>query len=386
MNFELTEEQQLIRETVRKFADEELAPEAKKLDVSREFPWETVRKMGELGLLAPIIPKEYGGGGLDNISYAIIGEEVARGSASHATIMGAHCSLCCWLIYNFGTEAQKQKYLPKLSKGEWIGAFSLTEPQAGSDASNIQTVAVKKDGYYEITGRKQWCTNGAEASVIILFATTNPEAGLRGITPFIIERGIEGLTIGRIEDTLGIRGSHQTELYFDKAKVPAENILGGEANIGKGFRLAMVALDGGRIGMASASVGIAQAALEVAVKYANEREQFGKKIAEFQAIQWMIADMATELEAARRLTYYAAWLKDVGKPHTCEAAMAKMFASEVCWRVCDKALQIHGGYGYSKEYPLERYLRDARIKRIYEGTNEIQRLVISREILRRWQA
>jgi len=345
-----------------------------------------VRKLAELGFLAPIVPKQYGGAELDTISYTIIGEEVARGCASHATILGAHCSLCCAPILSFGTEEQKNKYLPKLARGEWIGAFSLTEPQAGSDASNIRTIAEKKNGYYVINGQKQWCTNGAEASVIILFASTNPEAGLRGITPFIIEKeNTKGLRTGKIEDTLGIRGTHQTELYFENAEVPEDNILGGEKNIGRGFQVAMKTLDGGRIGMASASLGIAQAALETAVKYANQREQFGKKISEFQAIQWMIADMATELEAARQLTYYAAWLKDTGKPHTCEAAMAKMFASEVCWRICDKALQIHGGYGYSKEYPLERYLRDARIKRIYEGTNEIQRLVISREILRRWQ-
>ncbi len=386
MNFELNENQTMIKESIRKFCEAELIPKAAELDRTREFPWDTVRKMGELGFLAPIVPESFGGAGMDTISYTIVGEEVARACASHATIMGAHCSLCCMPILNFGTEEQKAKYLPKLARGEWVGAFSLTEPQAGSDASNIQTVAQKKNGYYVINGKKQWCTNGAEAKVIILFASTNPEAGLRGITPFIIDGGTEGLSIGKIEDTLGIRGSHQTELCFEDMEVPEENVLGGEKNIGRGFQVAMKTLDGGRIGMASASLGIAQAALEVAVKYANQREQFGKKIGEFQAIQWMIADMATELEAARHLTYYAAWLKDTGKPHTCEAAMAKMFASEVCWRVCDKALQIHGGYGYSKEYPLERYLRDARIKRIYEGTNEIQRLVISREVLRRWQA
>jgi alkylation response protein AidB-like acyl-CoA dehydrogenase len=272
-----------------------------------------------------------------------------------------------------------------MCSGEWMGAFSLTEPNAGSDASNLQTMAVKDGEHFVINGQKQWCTNGAEASVIVLFANTNPDAGLRGITPFIIEKEMEGFKAGHIEDTMGIRGSHQTDMHFENCRVHESQILGGEGSIGKGFKIAMTILDNGRIGMAGASIGIAQAALEAAVKYANQREQFGQKISHFQAIQWMVADMATEIEAAKNLTYYAAWLKGEGKKVTAEAAMAKMFASEVAGRVTDMALQIHGGYGYSKEYPLERFVRDARIKRIYEGTNEIQRLVISREILRKYQ-
>ncbi|OPX22727.1 MAG: acyl-CoA dehydrogenase [Planctomycetales bacterium 4484_113] len=384
MDFELTDEQKMVRDTIRKFAETELMPVCAELDNTREFPWDTIKKMAELGFLAPPLPTEYGGGGLDHVAYAIVGEEVARGCASHATILGAHCSLCVMGIHDFGTDEQKQKYLPKLASGEWLGAYSLTEPGAGSDASNLQTIAKKEGEYYIINGQKQWCTNGAEAKVVILFANTNPEAGLRGITPFIIEDGVEGFTKGHIEDTMGIRGSHQTELHFKDVRVHESQILGGEKSIGRGFKIAMIILDNGRIGMAAASVGIAQAALEAAVKYAKEREQFGKKIAEFQAIQWMLADSAAEIEAARRLTYYAAWMKSTGQRVTGEAAMAKMFASEVCGRVCDRALQIHGGYGYSREYPLERLVRDARIKRIYEGTNEIQRLVISRDVLRKY--
>ena len=384
MDFELNEEQLMVRDTIRKFAEAELAPLAAELDKTREFPWDTVRKLGELGFLGAPVPEEYGGGGMDSISYLIIGMEIARCDAAHATILGAHCSLAVLSILQYGTEEQKKKYLPKMCSGEWMGAFSLTEPDAGSDASNLQTVAVKDGEYYVINGHKQWCTNGAEASVIILFANTNPEAGLRGITPFIIEKDMEGFSVGHIEDTMGIRGSHQTELHFENCRVHESQILGGEDSIGRGFKIAMVILDNGRIGMAGASIGIAQAALEATVKYANQREQFGQKIARFQAIQWMIADMATELEAARQLAYYASWLKGAGKKVTAEAAMAKMFASEVAGRVTDLALQIHGGYGYSREYPLERLVRDARIKRIYEGTNEIQRLVISRDILRRY--
>ena len=384
MDFELNEEQTMVRDTIRKFAETELAPKAAELDNTREFPWDTVRKLGELGFLGAPVPEEYGGSGMDSISYLIIGMEVARCCASHATILGAHCSLAVLSVLQYGTEEQKQKYLPKMCSGEWMGAFSLTEPNAGSDASNLETVAVKDGEHYVINGQKQWCTNGAEASVIVLFANTNPDAGLRGITPFIIEKDMEGFSVGNIEDTMGIRGSHQTDLHFENCKVHESQILGGAGNIGKGFKVAMTILDNGRIGMAGASIGIAQAALEAAVKYANQREQFGQKISHFQAIQWMVADMATELEAAKQLSYYAAWLKGAGKKVTAEAAMAKMFASEVAGRVTDLALQVHGGYGYSREYPLERYVRDARIKRIYEGTNEIQRLVISREILRRY--
>jgi len=384
MNFGLTEEQQLIEKTARRFADEYLAPHAVELETTREFPWENVRMMAKLGMLCPPIPAEYGGGGLDTVSYAVIGEEVARACASTATILGAHCSLCAVPFYTYGTDEQKREYLPKLCSGEMIGAFALTEPQAGSDAANMQTMAVREGDYFVINGAKQWITNGKYAGVVILLAQTNKDLGLRGITPFIIDDGIPGFTKGKVEETLGIRGTTQTELHFENVKIHKDKLLGGEKSIGRGFAYAMATLDGGRIGVASASVGIAQAALEAAVKYSKEREQFGKKISEFQAIQWMIADMSTEITAARLLTRYAAWLKDTVGRCSLEAAQAKLYASEAAGRATDMALQIHGGYGYSKDYPLERYYRDARIKRIYEGTNEIQKMVISREVLKKY--
>lgn len=385
MNFELTEEQQMVRDAVREFAEAELWPRAAELDESREFPWETVRKMGELGFLAAPIPEEYGGAGMDSITYLIIGMEVSRCCAAHATILGAHCSLTMMPLLEYGTEEQKKKYLPKLTSGEWLGAFSLTEPDAGSDASNLQTIAVKDGEHYVINGKKMWCTNGNEAGMIILLANTNPRAGLRGITPFIVEKGTPGFNPGHIENTMGIRGSHQAELNIENLRVHESQILGGPRNIGRGFSIAMKTLDGGRVGVAGASIGIAQMALELAVKYAKQRVQFGQPIGNFQAVQMMIADMATEIEAARYLSFYAAWLKDQHKPVTAEAAMAKLFASEVAWKATDLSLQVHGGYGYSKEYPIERLMRDARIKRIYEGTNEIQRMVIAREVLRRYK-
>ncbi|MEP0813212.1 MAG: acyl-CoA dehydrogenase [bacterium] len=384
MDFALSEEHEMIRQMAREFAEEVLAPAAAQLEQTREFPKENLKKMAELGLLTPPIPEEYGGPGLDTISYAIIGEEVARACGSTATIMGAHCSLCSMPILMFGTEEQKKHYLPQLCSAEKIGAFGLTEPSAGSDAAGIRTRAVKDGSDYVLNGHKQWITNGHYADVFIIMATTNPEAGLRGITPFLLERGAPGFTTGKIEETMGIRGTVQTELHFENVRIPETDILGGPKSVGRGFLMAMKTLDSGRIGVGAASVGIAQAALEAAVKYSKEREQFGSKLKDFQAIQWMIADMATELQAARLMVYYAAWAKDAhhGKC-TLEAAQAKLYASEVCGKVTDLALQIHGGYGYTKDFPLERYYRDARIKRIYEGTNEIQRMVIAHEVLRK---
>jgi len=375
MDFALSEDHQMIRDMAREFADEVLAPQAAELEKTREFPEETLKKMAELGLLTPPVPEEYGGPGLDTLAYAIIGEEVARGCGSTATILGAHCSLCCMPILTFGTDEQKRKYLPQLTSAEKIGAFGLTEPSAGSDAAGIRTKAVKDGDYYVINGHKQWITNGHYAGIFVILANTNPKAGLRGITAFILDRDTPGFSTGKIEETMGIRGSAQTELHFEDVRLHKDQILGGERGLGRGFLMAMRVLDSGRIGVAAASVGIAQAALEAAVKYSKEREQFGSALKGFQAIQFMIADMSTELRAARLMTHYAAWAKDNNPKCTLEAAQAKLYASEVVGRVTDLALQIH--------FPLERYYRDARIKRIYEGTNEIQRMVIAHEVLRR---
>jgi alkylation response protein AidB-like acyl-CoA dehydrogenase len=384
MDFMLSEDHQMVKDMAREFAEEVLAPQAAELERTRAFPQATLKKMAELGLLTPPIPEEYGGPGLDTLSYALIGEQIARACGSTATILGAHCSLCCMPILLFGTDEQKKKYLPQLTSGDKIGAFGLTEPSAGSDAAGIRTKAEPDGDFYVINGHKQWITNGHYAGIFILMATTNPKAGLRGITGFIVDRDTPGFTTGKIEETMGIRGTVQTELHFENVRVPKENILGGERGLGKGFLMAMKTLDSGRIGVAAASIGIAQAALEAAVKYSKERVQFEKALKDFQAIQFMIADMATELQAARLMTYYAAWTKDANHGKcTLEAAQAKLYASEVVGRVTDLALQIHGGYGYTKDFPLERYYRDARIKRIYEGTNEIQRMVIAHEVLRK---
>ena len=384
MDFSLNEESRMIKDTIHKWAQERALPRAKQIDVTREFPMDLVKELGELGFLAPGIPCEYGGPGLSYLNIAIVGEEIARAEAGTATIMGAHNSLCCYPIVAFGTEEQKQKYLPKLATGEWLGCFALTEPEAGSDASNIQTVAVLSQDktHYVVNGHKQWITNGDMAHVCILLCTTDPSKGLMGITPLIMEKGMHGYTTGNIEDTMGIRGSHQTELFFENVKVPVENILGGEKNLGKGFSIAMNTLDGGRIGMGAAAVGIAHQALHEALEYAKTRKQFGKALVEFQATQWKLANYATQIQAARWLVHHAAWLKDNKMKHTREAAMAKMYASDIGVQVCIEAIQILGGYGYSREYPVERHLRDIKIKQIYEGTNEIQRLVISREVIK----
>ena len=378
MDFALTEEQELFRKSVREFAEKEIMPRAHEIDQKGEFPWDIVRKMAELGLMGLPFPEEYGGAGGDAISYAIAVEEIARASGSVAITYSAHISLACTPIYLFGTEEQKRKYLIPMARGEKIGPFGLTEPGAGSDAAAIKTRAVLDGDEWVINGQKIFITNGSVADVVVIAAVTDPAKGKKGISNFIVEKGTPGFRVGREEDKMGLRGSVTSELIFENCRVPKENLLGKE---GEGYKQFLITLDGGRIGIGAMAVGLGMAALEAAARYAKERVQFGQPIAEFQAIQWMLADMATELEAARLLVYRAAWLKDRGQRFTKEAAMAKLFASEAAVRACYKAIQIHGGYGYTRDYPVERFYRDARLTTIGEGTSEIQRLVIARYIL-----
>ena len=378
MNFELTEEQQMIRKMVRDFAEKEIAPIAQETDKTGEFPWQTIRKMGPLGLLGLPIPEEYGGAGADNVSLAIALEEIARACGSTALTLDAHTSLASEPIYLFGTEAQKQKYLVPMARGEKLGAFGLTEPEAGSDAGGTKTRAVLDGDEWVINGQKVMITNGSIADVVVITAVTDPEKGTRGISSLIVEKGAPGFRPGREEDKMGLKGSVTSELFFEDCRVPKENLLGRE---GEGFKQFLITLDAGRIAIAGMALGLAQGAFEKAVAYSQERVQFGQPIANFQAIQWMIAEMATEIDAARLLVYRAAWLKDQGARFTKEAAMAKMYASEMAERVCYKAVQIHGGYGYMKEYDVERMYRDQRLCAIGEGTSEIQRLVIARQVL-----
>ncbi len=378
MDFALNEEQEMFRKTIREFAEKEIMPRAQEIDQKGEFPWDIIRKMADLGLMGLPFPEEYGGAGGDAISYAIAVEEIARASGSVAITYSAHISLACSPIYLFGTEEQKRKYLIPMAKGEKIGAFGLTEPGAGSDAAAIKTRAVLDGDEWVINGQKIFITNGSVADVVVIAAVTDPAKGKKGISNFIVEKGTPGFRVGREEDKMGLRGSVTSELIFENCRIPKENLLGKE---GEGYKQFLMTLDGGRIGIGAMAVGLGMAALEAAARYAKERVQFGQPIAEFQAIQWMIADMATELEAARLLVLRAAWLKDQGQRFTKEAAMAKLFASEAAVRACYKAIQIHGGYGYTKDYPVERLYRDARLTTIGEGTSEIQRLVIARHIL-----
>ncbi|UCE73519.1 MAG: acyl-CoA dehydrogenase [Methanomassiliicoccales archaeon] len=379
MDFALTKEQEMVRKMVREFAENELRPIAADIDKTCEFPKETVKKMGKLGLMGMTVPKEYGGGGLDSISYAIGVEEISRVCASHGVIMSVNNSLACYPIETYGTEEQKKRFLTPLANGEKLGAFGLTEPSAGTDAASQQTTAVLKDNEYVINGSKIFITNGAVADTIVFFAMTDKSKGTRGISAFILDKNTPGFSIGTIEDKMGIRGSVQAELVFQNMHLPKENLLGQE---GKGFRIAMSTLDGGRIGIASQALGIAQAALDESLKYAKEREQFGRPIGKFQAIQWMIADMATEIQAARFLVYKAAFTKDSGNRYSAEAAMAKLYASDTAVKATRNAIQIHGGYGFIKDYPLERLYRDAKITEIYEGTSEVQRMVIAGDKLK----
>jgi alkylation response protein AidB-like acyl-CoA dehydrogenase len=380
MDFELSEEQRMYQRAVRDFCDAELMPYAAEVDERGELRWEAIRKMPALGLTGMHVPEEYGGAGLDTISQCIAIEELGRACGSTALSIAAHNGLCCSPIVRWGTQAQKERYLPKLTSGEFLGSLALTEPGGGSDlAGGVQTSAVKEGDSWIIDGSKAWITNPKHAPVIITLARTDKQAGTNGFSLLLVEPGAEGLTLHPPEKKMGLRGSPTQMLSFDEVRVPLDAVLGEE---GRGFQQTMQVLDGGRIGIGALSVGLAQAAYEEAIKYARQRRAFGKPIAEHQAIQWMIADAATEIEAARTLVYKAAWTKDQGKDFSKLAAMAKLFASEVAERVSRNAIQIHGSYGYSREFPVERIYRDQRLMTIGEGTSEIQRMVIARQVLR----
>ncbi|UCH88261.1 MAG: acyl-CoA dehydrogenase [Thermoplasmata archaeon] len=377
MDFKLSEQHNLLRKTVREFAEKEIRPIARQYDESQEFPWDTVKKMAAMGLMGIIFPQEYGGAGMDYISYAIGVEEISRICGAHGIIMASHNSLCSNNIYIAGTEEQKQKFLTPLAKGEKLGAWGLTEPNAGSDAGGTQTTAVKDGNEWILNGTKTFITNGGVGEIAVIIAVTDKSKGKKGISAFIVEKGTDGFRVGQKENKLGLRSSDTTELILEDCRVPEDYLLGEE---GMGFINSLKVLDGGRISIASLALGLAQGALDESLEYAKNREQFGKPIGKFQAIQWMLADMATEIDAARLLTYRACWLKDNGENTTMESAMAKMYASEVGMRAATKAIQIHGGYGYTKEYAVERIFRDVKLTEIGEGTSEIQRLIISREL------
>jgi alkylation response protein AidB-like acyl-CoA dehydrogenase len=376
---ELTEEQKLIRRTVRKFAEEVLEPRAAEIDEKQEFPLDSVKKMAEEGFLGLIFPEEYGGSGLDTLCYTIATEEISRVCGSTGLTFAAHISLGCHPIYAFGTDEQKKKFLTPLAEGSKIGAFGLTEPNAGSDAGGTETRAVRKGDKYIVNGTKIYITNASYADVFTFAAVTDPEKGNRGISAIIAEKGTPGFKVGAKENKLGCRGSDTAELIFEDCEIPVENLLGEEND---GFKVFMHTLDGGRISIAAMALGIAQGAFEKAIAYSKERKQFGRPICDFQLVKAMIADMAVDIEAARHMTYNASRLKDSGVGYTKEAAMAKLFASEVSMRTTNKALQILGGAGFCKDHPVERYLRDAKLTEIGEGTSEIQRLVVAREVLK----
>jgi len=379
MFFKLTDEQLMIQSMVREFSRKVVAPTAAERDKTKEFPADNFKKMGELGLMGMMVPPEYGGEGTDTVSYVLALSEIAYSCASTAVVMSVHNSIVCESLNKFATEAQKKKYLPRLTSAEWIGAFALTEPHAGSDPVSQATTAVRDGKFYVINGNKRFITTGKNAGLVIVTAKTDESKKHKGISAFLVENGTRGLTVGHIEDKLGLRASDTTDLIFENCRVPAENMLGKE---GEGFKIAMTALDCGRIGIAAQSVGVARAALDAAVKYVKERDQFGQKVAKFQGIRWMVADMATEIEAAQQLMFSAAAMKDRGEKYTKEASMAKLFASEMVNRITGKCLQLHGGYGFTKDYPIERMYRDARVFTIYEGTSEIQRIVISDQIFK----
>lgn len=378
MSFQLTDEQLMIQTMVRDFAREVLLSTAMERDRTKEFPAENLKKMAELGLMGMMVPPEYNGAGVDTVGYILALQEVAYACASTAVVMSVHNSIVCETINRFGTEAQKETYLKPLAAGEVIGAFAITEPQAGSDPVSQTTSAVRDGNHYIINGTKRFITSGKNAGVTIITAKTDKTKRHKGISAFIVEKGMPGFTVGKMEEKMGLCASDTTDLIFEDCRVPAQNLLGQE---GDGFKISMTALDGGRIGIGAQSVGVAQAALDAAVSYAKEREQFGQPISKFQGLRWILADMATDLEAARQLTFSAATKKDRGEKYTMAASMAKLFASEMVNRVTAKALQIHGGYGYTKEYAVERFYRDARVFTIYEGTSEIQRVVIANYLL-----
>lgn len=379
MNFELSEEHIMIRDAARDFAQTELLPGVIERDETQTFPQEQIKKMGELGFLGMMVSPEYGGGGMDTIAYILAMEEISKVDASASVVMSVNNSLVCWGIEKFGTEAQKQKYLTKLATGEIIGAFCLSEPEAGSDATSQSTTAIDKGDHYLLNGTKNWITNGNSASVYIVIAQTDVSKGHRGINAIIIEKGMDGFVVGPKENKMGIRGSDTHSLMFTDVKVPKENRIGED---GFGFKFAMTTLSGGRIGIAAQALGVASGSLELALKYAKERKSFGKPICEHQAIAFKLADMATEIEAARLLCLRAAWQKDSGIDFTESGAMAKLFCADKAMRITTEAVQIHGGYGFVKEFHVERLMRDAKITQIYEGTSEIQKIVISRSILK----
>jgi len=379
MDFALSEEQEMFRKMVRDFAAKEIEPVAAQFDESEEFPWDNFARMADLGLTGITIAEEYGGGGGDAMHLMIAVEEIARACAATAVILFADISLCCHSIYKFGNEEQKRRFVVPLAKGEKIGALALTEAGAGSDVAALETTAVRHGDGYILNGTKIFITNGGEADIAVVFATIDKSLRSRGITGFVVEKGTPGFSVGKKEHKLGIRASSTTELLFEDCFVPLENRIGDE---GQGMRLVLSTIDSSRAMVAAQAVGIAQAALDASLNYAKQRHQFGQPIAEFQAIQWMLVDMATAIDAARLLTYRAVQLEIEGQPFIKEAAMAKVFASEAAMAATTKAVQIHGGYGYVKDYPVERYFRDAKITEIYEGTSEVQRLTIARSLLR----
>jgi butyryl-CoA dehydrogenase len=375
---ELNDEQKMIQAVAREFAEKEVRPIAEAIDREARFPHDTVRRMGELGLMGIAVPDAYGGSGSDTVAYVVALEEVARACASHAVVMSVNNSLYCDPVYKFGSEEQKRRFLEPFASGQKLGCFSLTEPEAGSDATNQNTLAVKDGSEYVLNGRKIFVTNGREAHAALVFAQTDRAKRHHGISAFLVDKGTPGFTVVKTEDKLGIRASDTAEFLFEHCRVPEANRLGTE---GEGFKIAMTTLDGGRIGIAAQALGIAVGAFDLAVGYARERKSFGVPIGQHQMVQWMLADMATAIEAARLLTWRAAWLKDAGAPFGTAAAMAKLFASEAAMRITTDAIQVHGGYGFIKEYQVERYFRDAKITQIYEGTSQIQKLVIARHLL-----
>ena len=379
MKIEFTEQQRMIRDMVREFSEKEVAPGAAERDEKEEFPTDVLSKMGDLGLLGINVPQEYGGAGLDTISYSIVVEEISKACASTGAITSVHNSFAPYIINRWGTDEQKSKYLPDLASGKKLGAFGGTEPNAGSDLGTLETTAALDGDHYVINGAKTFITAGSRADIIIVLAVTDKDAGSRGISAFIVESDFEGFKVGAIFDKMGIHASETSELIFEDMKVPKENLIGEE---GEGYKIGLIALDGGRIGIASQAIGIAQAALDESIEYSKTRNQFGRPISKFQAIQWMISEMATKIEASRLLTWKAANMKDKGVRFSKEAAIAKLMASETAVWCVDKAVQIHGGYGYIKEYKVERLYRDAKITEIYEGTSEIQKLVIAHHMLK----
>jgi len=379
MLFQLTEEQLMIQQAARDFAQNELKPGVIERDEHQKFPAEQVKKLGELGFLGMMVSEKFGGSGLDALSYVLVMEELSKIDASSSVVVSVNNSLVCYGLEAYGSDFQKEKYLVPLASGQVIGAFCLSEPEAGSDATSQHTTAEDKGDYYLLNGTKNWITNGGTASTYLVIAQTNPELKHRGINAFIVEKGMAGFTIGPKENKMGIRGSDTHSLMFNDVKVPKENRIGED---GFGFKFAMKTLEGGRIGIAAQALGIAAGAYELALQYSKQRKSFGKPISDHQAIAFKLADMATQIEAARLLVYKAAWLKDQGQPYTLAGSMAKLFASKVAMDVTIEAVQVHGGYGFVKEYHVERLMRDAKITQIYEGTSEIQQLVISREILK----